>query len=133
MKNRPNNAFSLAEVIVALAIVSISLLGLLRLQLLSIAASEKANALIEAMLLAQSKIAEATASGFPALGTSQGSVEANSLALQWQTRVTQSALVPRDQGLSNNLHKVTVNVSWIHGAGKKHVEMITHVADRTLP
>jgi type II secretory pathway pseudopilin PulG len=133
LRKAPTNAFSLGEVIVALAIVSISLLGLLRLQLLSIAASEKANALTEAMLLAQSKIAETGASGFPALGTSQGSVKANSLVLQWQTRVTQSALVPLDQGLSSNLHKVTVNVSWMHGAGKKNVEMVTHVADRTLP
>jgi type II secretory pathway pseudopilin PulG len=123
----------LAEVVVALVIVSVALLGLLRLQLLSIAASEKADALTEAMLLAQSKIAETEASGLPALGTSHGSVKANSLDLQWQRSVARSQLSSLEQGVNSGLRKVTVNVSWAYGLGEKKVEVITYVADTTLP
>jgi prepilin-type N-terminal cleavage/methylation domain-containing protein len=133
MKRLSSNAFSLAEVIVALVIVSIALLGLLRLQLISIAASEKTNALTEAMLLAQSKIEETGVTGLPPLGTTHGSVRENTVDLNWQRSITQSQLPSLEQGVNRGLHKVTVSVSWTHGLGKKTVEMITYVADRTLP
>jgi len=133
MKHRPDCAFSLAEVIVTLAIASIALLGLLRLQLTSMAASEKANALTQAMLLAQSKIAETETSSLPSLGTSYGTVRAGNLRLQWQRSVTQSGLSSLEQAVNSGLHRVAVDVSWQHGLGKKNVKMVTYVADRALP
>ena len=133
MKNRPNYAFSLVEVIVALAVAAIALLGLLRLQLMSMATSEKANALTKAMLLAQSLIAESETSSLPSLGTSSGTVTADNLCLQWQMSVTESGLSSLDQAVNSGLRRVAVDVSWQHGLGKKNVKMVAYVADRALP
>ena len=71
--------FTFVEVIVALAIVSISLLGLIRLHLISIRMVEAAEVTSQAVLLAEEKIAEALALGYPKEGTKSGTVERNAL------------------------------------------------------
>ena len=73
--NAVKQGFTLIEVIAALAVASIALLGLLRLQLISMAISDKADILTGAVLLGQSRLAEIEASGFPRLGTASGSVQ----------------------------------------------------------
>ena len=58
-----NTGFTLVEVIVALVIVSISLLGLIRLHLISISMADSAEMTSQAVLLAEEKIAETLALG----------------------------------------------------------------------
>ena len=72
-----NTGFTLVEVIVALVIVSISLLGLIRLHLISISMADAAEMTSQAVLLAEEKIAETLALGYPKEGTASGVVEKN--------------------------------------------------------
>lgn len=124
--------FTFVEVIVALAIVSISLLALLKLHIVSIRMAEKAEITSQAILLADEKIAEKLALGYPDAGTDSGIVKKGAVPLQWQTEVTDLRLPQSNEVNISELRKISVDVSWKQGAGCKRLQMSTYVADRKL-
>lgn len=127
-----HRAFTLIEVIAALAIVSIALLGLLHLHLVSIRMSDTAQTMAMAVLLAQEKIAETVCSGPASVGTRSGAAEANGSRLTWRTEVTSvDSLGPYGLGRSG-LHQLRVDVVWREGSGARSVQMTTYVADNKL-
>jgi prepilin-type N-terminal cleavage/methylation domain-containing protein len=140
MKNRRvetkatrKGAFTFIEVLVALVIVSISLLALLRLHIISISMTDTAEITSQAVFLANEKIAETLAPGYPEEGTNSGTVEKNSLCLHWRTEVTDLE-PPQFGGLDiAGLRRIFVDVSWKQGIRRKHLQMSTYVADRKLP
>lgn len=125
-------AFTFVEVIVALAVVSISLLALLRLHIISITMADAAETTSQAIFLAEGKIAEALALVYPEVGTSSGSVENNNLRFCWQTEVADLGLQQTDEADITGLRKISVDVSWKEGAGRKQLQMSTYVADKKL-
>jgi len=140
MKNRHaairgtrKSAFTFIEVLVALVIVSISLLALIRLHIISISMTDTAEITSQAVFLGNEKIAETVAAGFPEEGTNSGTVQKNALALHWQTEVTD--LLPSQLDGMNiaGLRRIFVDVSWKQGIRRKHLQMSTYVADRKLP
>ena len=120
------------EVIVALAIASIALLSLLRLHLLSIRCVDKAQITTQAVLLANEKIAETLATGYPDRGQKSGTVEKNGLTLRWRTEVVDMQLPELEQQRVTGLRKVMVNVNWRRGSTGRQVQMSTCVADGKL-
>jgi general secretion pathway protein I len=134
MQNRAARGFTLMEVVAALAIVSIALLALLRLHLLSMRASDRAQVLSQAVFLAQEKMAETLAGGYPPVGTQSGVVETDGPQLTWRTEVTEAR--PAQSHLSDlklgRLRRLSVDVAWPKGAGQDHIQMTTYVADRTI-
>ena len=126
-------AFTFIEVLIALAIVSISLLALLRLSMISARMVENAQTISQAVFLADEKIAETLAIGFPEEGTRSGTVEKNGLRLNWETKVVNLESIQLDAGDVAGLRKVLVDVSWKQGVSPKHLRMSTYVADRELP
>ena len=135
MKDRSpttRSAFTFIEVLVALAIAAIALLGLLRLHLLSTATADTAQAMAQAVFVAQEKMAEASAGGFPQQGTNSGTVERNGRNFAWRTEITDM----NSQDISNlrltGLRQVRVFVTWKDGANQKDVQMTTHVADSRI-
>jgi prepilin-type N-terminal cleavage/methylation domain-containing protein len=131
--NEYKSAFTFIEVLVALVIVSISLLVLIRLHLISIRMTEAAEITSQAVLLANEKISETLAAGFPEEGTNTGSVENNALCLNWRTEVTN--IEPYHLGELDvvGLRRILVDISWEQGLRRKHMQMSTYVADRKLP
>lgn len=140
MKNRctaiggtRKRAFTFVEVLVALVIVSISLLALLRLHIISISMTDTAEITSQAVFLANEKIAETLAPGYPEEGTNSGTVEKKALCLQWRTEVT-DLQPPQLGGMEiDGLRRIFVDVSWKRGIRWKHLQMSTYVADRNLP
>jgi len=126
-------AFTFIEVIIALTIVSISLLALLRLHIISISMVDKAQITSQAVFLANEKIAETLAGGYPEEGTNFGTVDKNNLTLNWQTKVTDLQLPQLNEVNINRLRKILVVVSWKQGVSHKQMQMSTYVADRKLP
>jgi len=133
MKTRKWKAFTLVEVIVALVIVSISLLGLIRLHLISISMADAAEMTSQAVLLAEEKIAETLALGYPKEGIASGTVEKNAYSLHWQTEVAGLQSSQLTEADINGLRKIYVEVGWKQGSGSKSLQMSTYVADRRLP
>ena len=140
MKNRhvktgatSKSAFTFIEVLVALVIVAISLVALIRLHLISIRMTETAEITSKAVFLANEKIAEVSALGYPEKGTNSGSVEENALSLHWRTEVTD--IEPGRLGETDmaGLRRIYVDITWEQGIRWKHLEMSTYVADRKLP
>jgi type II secretion system protein I len=127
------SAFTFIEVLIALVIVSISLLALIRLHLISINMTETAQIKSQAVLLANEKIAETLALGYPEEGTKSGTVEMNALGLHWQTQVTDIKPQQLDELDIVGLRRILVDVSWEQGIRYKHIQMSTYVADRKLP
>ena len=131
MKSR-TAAFTFVEVIIALAIVSISLLALLGLQMTSIRMVRTAEISSRGVLLADEKVAETLAYGYPEQGSNSGTAEINGTALHWQSEVTDMVLGQSNGPDITGLRKIVVNVNWRQGRGRKHIQMSTYVAERKL-
>lgn len=129
---RRARAFTFVEVIVALAVASISLLTLLKLNLLSIRMVDRAQITTQAVLLANEKIAETLASGYPDQGRSSGAVERNGLTFNWQTEVADLQMPGLDDAHITGLRRIVVDVNWKKGAAGKRLRMSTCVADGRL-
>jgi type II secretory pathway pseudopilin PulG len=125
-------AFTFFEVLAALVIVSISLPGLLKLHLGSIAMVDKAQASSQAVFLAREKLAEAAAFGYPEIGVSAGVADNDNLEMRWRTEVSECELPELVEAGVGGLREISVDIAWRHGIGLKHLQMSTCVAQRKL-
>ena len=116
--------------LIALAVVSIALLALLRLHLLTIRIADQARLTSQAIFLAEGKIAETLALGYPKPGTNSGTVADDAVALDWQVEVTELHLPELSTADRDGLRKILVDVSWKQRLGRKSVQMTTYVAKR---
>ncbi|MBN1509971.1 MAG: prepilin-type N-terminal cleavage/methylation domain-containing protein [Sedimentisphaerales bacterium] len=124
-----SKAFTFVEVLVALAIASIALLGLLRLHLLSMKTADAAQAMAQAVFLAQEQLAEASAAGCPRHGADSGSVEKNGLSFLWQTESADVGSQATGGLPVRGLRQIRCTVTWQQGADQKSLQMNTYVAD----
>lgn len=131
-RSRTRSAFTFIEVLIALAIAAIAVLGLLRLHLISITTAESAQATAQAVFVAQEKIAEASALGYPPPGTDSGTAERNGLRFAWQTEVANVGAQDVHDLALKNLRRIQTLVTWQQGASSKNVQMTTYVADRKI-
>ena len=113
------------EVVVALAITGISLGGLLRLHLSSVAAADKAQAVIQATLLAQSKLAKLPVQEKNLTEPWSGSEQRGAVLFHWKAIVSEE----RPVGLSTGtkVRRLDVRVWWDHGIGRKQLELGTYL------
>lgn len=118
----------------ALAIVSAALIALLRLQIMSIRVSERAERLSHATRLAEQKMAELRAVGLPELGERSGSFQdaASGVVYAWHTAVERARLskLPKED---TGLRTVRVRVTWPDGRARVPIELESLVAGDTLP
>lgn len=133
MSVRRTRAFTLVEVVAALAVASIALLSLLSLHLVSISMADRVEAKTQAIHLAQEKIAETLAQGYPEAGTIAGTIEKNNLHFDWRTQVADLRLPLLSRGRLTGLRTIRVDVTWGRGSGQSHLQMSTYVADRKVP
>jgi type II secretion system protein I len=127
------HAFTLIEVLAALAVVSIGLLGLLQLHVVSVQMAGTAQTTALAMLLAQEKMAEATACGPASITAGSGETEIDGLPFSWRTEVTSADSLASYGLAGNGLRQLCVVVAWRDGARPTSVRMTTYVADSRIP
>ena len=132
MKKRTSKGFTFIEVIIALVVVSISLLGLIKLHLISITMASAAELTSQAVLLAQEKIAETLALGYPEKGITTGRIEKNNQVLNWRMEVRDLQVSKLKKAKITRLRNINVEVSFERGRDTKTIEMSTCVADRRL-
>jgi len=129
------SAFTLIEVLVALAITVIGLVPLLHLLTTSILMTDSAWNLSQATLIGNAKLAEVISDNNLEIGTDQGSVESQEkeIVFDWQSKVTEAQIEElEDTGLTG-LHKVTVTVMWHEGQSRKQIFLTTYVfIDKTV-
>jgi type II secretion system protein I len=118
--------FSFIEAAVALAIVSICLLTLLALHTTSINLADAAHQNTEAALLAEQKMAEILALGYPQTGNDSGTEKTG---FKWRTEIT-DAEPPLLKTDITGLRKVTVDVTWNRGETAKNLRISSYIANR---
>ena len=125
-------AFTLVEVLVALAILALGVVPLLQLQLLSIRSADRAYRQSQAVLLAGRKMAETLGAGYPATGANQGTTEAEDSGpgLNWSVTVADVTSADLQGAVLSGLRSVKVEVSWPDGGEERTVRLVNYVAER---
>ena len=123
----PAAGFTLLEVMVALAIIAIALVPLLRLHLLSLDATMRAQGLTTAVLLAQEHLA--LLPPFPEAGEEQGGFDDPTLAaFRWHTAVTEEEIILGESAQLIKLRHILVTVIWAEGQREYHYSLETYAA-----
>lgn len=111
---------------VALAIVALVLVPLIRLHLLSLDATVRAQDLTTAVLLAQGHLAALGA--FPEEGEDEGTFEEPELAkYRWQQTVTARTLVAED-GTNIEIRRIEVTIRWADGVHERHYTLESYAS-----
>jgi general secretion pathway protein I len=125
---RPQAAgFTLLEVVAAMAIVALLLVPLLRLHLLSMDATVRAQDLTTAVLLTQGRL---TAMGaFPEPGEEEGTYEEPELAkYKWQSTVTEHKFDTEGDDVSVEVRHIEVTVSWPDGRNERRYTLESYAS-----
>lgn len=129
------DAFTLIEVLIALAITLIGLVPLLHLLTTSILMADSAWNLSQATLIGNSRLVEVITENNLEIGTDKGSVESQEkeIVFDWKSTVTEADIEElEDTGLTG-LRKVTVTVMWREGQNQKQIFLTTYVfIDKTV-
>ena len=86
-----------------------------------------------AVLVAQAKLAEATAGGWPAAGANSGVAEMDGSQFAWRTDVTNVDSLASCGLARSALRQVCVDVTWRDGTRPRTVQMTTYLADQKIP
>ena len=125
---RNSAGFSLIEIITALAILGISLAGLIRLHLASMATADKAESLFQATLLAETKLNKILAEDETRPGTVSGSERRGSAVYQWQAIITREHVAGWPSRTPPQ--QIRLQVSWGQGRSRQQIELNTYGAKR---
>jgi general secretion pathway protein I len=114
--------FTLLEVMVALAVLSVALVVLFSQQATSISRGNEARIITKATLLAQERMAELLAAGRLSMGTEEGEVKDSIPPFKWRQLVEDSTI--------EGMKKLTVVVLWKEGEKERDVRFVTYVASQ---
>ncbi|MBU3910996.1 MAG: prepilin-type N-terminal cleavage/methylation domain-containing protein [Candidatus Omnitrophica bacterium] len=120
--------FSLLELIIAIGVLAVGLVGVLQIFPVGLRASQRAGMITKAAFLAQNKIEEIKMTGFDSITALPPKIplagEDNDF--EWEIAINELDL----NGLDNNddIRKVTVTVSWLDRSKKMSKDFITYVA-----
>ncbi|OGP97889.1 MAG: hypothetical protein A2Z51_03255 [Deltaproteobacteria bacterium RBG_19FT_COMBO_52_11] len=117
---RSSTGFTLLEVMIALAILSLVAVAFLRTQASSIHLVDEACQISRATLLAREKMAELESAGFSEPGEKTGTAGETFPLLRWEQIVSSTEIL--------NLRKAVVRVLWREGTRERSLELITYLA-----
>lgn len=124
-----HRGFSLIEIIAALAIMGIALAGLLRLHISSMAAADRAVALVQATLTAESKLNEILGAGKETFPSLSGTEQVGSIVYDWKAMVQEAT--PANWPLRKPLQRIDIQVSWGQDHARQQIELSTFKAAET--
>ncbi len=122
-------AFTLIEVLIALAVTVIGLVPLLHLLTSSILMNDSAWNLSQATMIGNARLAEIISHNDIKIGTDKGSVECREkeIVFDWHSNVTQAYIEELQETNPAGLRKVTVTVMWPEGQSQKQISLTTFV------
>ncbi|MHC4536108.1 MAG: prepilin-type N-terminal cleavage/methylation domain-containing protein [Planctomycetota bacterium] len=132
---RPIRAFTLIEVLIALAITVIGLVPLLHLLTTSILMTDSAWNLSQATLIGNAKLAEVISQNDLKISSDKGSIESREkeIIFDWQSKVTEADIEELQEINPTGLRKVTITVMWPEGQNQKEISLTTYVfLDKTV-
>lgn len=122
-----NRGFSLLELIIAVAVLSIGLVGVLQIFPVGLRASQRSGMLTKAAFLAQNKIEEIKIAGFDVITELPPKIplSGNEGDFEWNISIDETDL----EGLesSDGIRKIIVNISWPERNNTRSKDFITYV------
>jgi general secretion pathway protein I len=112
--------FTLLEVMVALAVLSVALVVLFSQQATSLSRGNEARIITKAALLAQERMAGLLAEKWLSIGDEEGEVKDSTPPFKWRQQV--------EEGSMEGMKKLTVIVLWKEGEKERDVRFVTYVA-----
>ncbi len=114
--------FTLLEVMIAVSILAVSFVVLIGLRNTDIAMTVEVQHLTKATLLAQKKMAELEAVGFPPLGIVSGEFDEPDDLYTWTQSVNTT---PFDFA-----REVKIEVAWKNGEVERNMDLVTYLVER---
>jgi general secretion pathway protein I len=114
--------FTLLEVMVALAILAITLVVIFSQQATSIDWGNEARIITKATFLAQERMTGVLAQDRLSIGEKEGEAQEEIPPLKWKTMVEESA--------TDRMKKITVLVLWKEGDRERDLKLVTYVASQ---
>lgn len=121
------NAFTLIEIIMAMAILTIGIIGVVRLLPVGLRASKSAEMFSKAALLAQKKMEELKLAGIAKL-TAQPpavAVQGEEGEYNWQARIAEVAL--EEVSCCDDIRRLSLTVSWTEKGRPLSQEFVTFI------
>ncbi len=118
--SRASTGFTLLEVMIALAILSLGAVAFLRAQGSSVHLVDESVQISLATLLAKEKMAELESNGFPEPGKTSGDGGEDFPSYHWERVVSPTDIV--------NLRKAVVRILWMEGIRERSLELTTYFA-----
>ena len=112
--------FTLLEVMIALAILSVVAVAFLRAQASSLHLVDESIQISLATLLGKEKMAELESAGFPEPGKNSGSGGEAFPLFRWEQIVSPTGIL--------NLRKAVVRILWMDGAQERSLELTAYFA-----
>lgn len=114
--------FTLLEVMIALAILSLAAVAFLKSQGGSIRLIDEARQISMATLLAKEKMAELESKGFAEPGKNSGEGREEFKGFKWEQIISATEVL--------NVQKVQVKIFWKEGENERSLELISYLAKR---
>ena len=121
------DGFSLLELIIAIAVLAIGLVGVLQIFPVGLRASYRSGMITKAAFLAQNKIEEVKMAGFEAIAELPSKILLSGIEgdFEWEIVIDEAGL----DGLEsdNDIRKVTIIVSWVERQRTRSKDFITYI------
>lgn len=121
------NGFSLLELIIAIGVLAIGLVGVLQIFPVGLRASQHAGMVTKAAFLAQNKIEEVKMAGFDAVAELPPRIPLAGAEGDFEWAITIDKLNLEGLKNSDNIRKVTVTVTWTERSRTRSKEFVTYV------
>jgi general secretion pathway protein I len=112
--------FTLLEVMIALAILSLVAVAFLRAQAASVRLVDESSQISLATLLAREKMAEVESLGFPDIGKESGKAGDALPGFRWEKIISGTDMF--------NLRKGQIKVFWKEGSSERSLELVSYFA-----
>lgn len=119
--------FSLLELIIAIGVLAIGLVGILQVFPVGLRASQRAGMLTKAAFLAQNKMEEVKMAGFDAITELPPKIPLSGKGgdFEWEIFIDEADLDGLEK--SDDIRKVTVTISWPERTRTRSKDFVTYV------
>jgi len=119
--------FSLLELIIAIGVLSIGLVGVLQIFPVGLRASYRAGMVTKAAFLGQNKLEEVKMIGFDAITELPPKIALSGTEgdFEWEIFIDEAELKGIES--ADNIRKVTVTVAWVERNRTRSKDFVTHV------
>ena len=117
--------FTLIEVIMAMAIMAVGIIGVVRLLPVGLRASKSSEMMSRAAFLAQEKLEELKLAGFDALSAPDFPLEGEEKDYSWTAQASEVSL----EGLASteDIRQLTLTVSWQEKGRPRSQDFVTYI------